>query len=193
MKRWNDKESVWCLSQKDKCISSSLDSIGLYISPVIAISIFIEQNNHFFVFINISYSQGWHWKFSFNMSGFPSRSLNLNNNLSSFKTCFDKVPIMDWIVVPPNSYVNLHTQCSYHQGEAFKKVCARLPLWLRWWKKKNCLQCRRPRFNPWVGKIPWRRAWQPTPVFLPGEPPWRLAGWQLACTHHVLGILLWLY
>ena len=24
-------------------------------------------------------------------------------------------------------------------------------------------------FSPWVGKIPWRRAWQPTPVFLPGE------------------------
>ena len=24
-------------------------------------------------------------------------------------------------------------------------------------------------FNPWVGRIPWRRAWQPTPVFLPGE------------------------
>ena len=32
-----------------------------------------------------------------------------------------------------------------------------------------CLQCRRPRFDPWVGKIPWRRAWQPTPVFLPGK------------------------
>ena len=26
-----------------------------------------------------------------------------------------------------------------------------------------------PRFHPWVGKIPWRREWQPTPVFLPGE------------------------
>ena len=26
--------------------------------------------------------------------------------------------------------------------------------------------------DPWVGKMPWRRAWQPTPVFLPGEPPW---------------------
>ena len=25
------------------------------------------------------------------------------------------------------------------------------------------------RFYPWVGKILWRRAWQPTPVFLPGE------------------------
>ena len=24
-------------------------------------------------------------------------------------------------------------------------------------------------FNPWVGKIPWTRKWQPTPVFLPGE------------------------
>ena len=32
-----------------------------------------------------------------------------------------------------------------------------------------CLQCGRPRFDPWVGKIPWRRKWQPTPVFLPGE------------------------
>ena len=27
----------------------------------------------------------------------------------------------------------------------------------------------RPRFNPWVWKIPWRRKWQPTPVFLPGQ------------------------
>ena len=31
------------------------------------------------------------------------------------------------------------------------------------------LQCRRPGFYPWVGKIPWERKWQPTPVFLPGE------------------------
>ena len=29
----------------------------------------------------------------------------------------------------------------------------------------------RPWFDPWVEKIPWRRAWQPTPVFLPGESP----------------------
>ena len=28
------------------------------------------------------------------------------------------------------------------------------------------------RFDPWVGKIPWRRERQPTPVFLPGESPW---------------------
>ena len=32
-----------------------------------------------------------------------------------------------------------------------------------------CLQCGRPGFNPWAGKMPWRRKWQPTAVFLPGE------------------------
>ena len=32
-----------------------------------------------------------------------------------------------------------------------------------------CLQCGRSGFDPWVRKIPWRRKWQPTPVFLPGE------------------------
>ena len=38
-------------------------------------------------------------------------------------------------------------------------------------KEPTC-QCRRPKrrgFYPWTGKIPWRRKWQPTPVFLPGE------------------------
>ena len=36
------------------------------------------------------------------------------------------------------------------------------------WKRIH-LQCRRCRFKPWVGKIPWRREWLPTPVVLPGE------------------------
>ena len=35
--------------------------------------------------------------------------------------------------------------------------------------KKNCLQCRRPGFDPWVLKIPWRRDGLPTSVSLPGE------------------------
>ena len=33
----------------------------------------------------------------------------------------------------------------------------------------QCGRCKRHKFDPWVGKISWRRAWQPTPVFLPGE------------------------
>ena len=35
--------------------------------------------------------------------------------------------------------------------------------------KESAYQCRRPGFDPWVGTIPWRGEWQPTPVFLPGE------------------------
>ena len=34
---------------------------------------------------------------------------------------------------------------------------------------KDHLQCRRSRFDPWVGKIPWRRERLPAPVFWPGE------------------------
>ena len=43
---------------------------------------------------------------------------------------------------------------------------------LRWSSdKESSCQCRRLKrrgCNPWVRKIPWKRAWQPTPVFLPG-------------------------
>ena len=62
-----------------------------------------------------------------------------------------------------------------------------LPRWLSKEMLKNgkesICQCRRGqrlRFDPWVRKIPWRRAWQPTPLFLPGESHgWRsLAGYS---------------
>ena len=40
-------------------------------------------------------------------------------------------------------------------------------LWLSW--QRIHLQCERPRFSLWVGKIPWRRERLPTPAFWPGE------------------------
>ena len=42
---------------------------------------------------------------------------------------------------------------------------------LSWWLsgKESTWQCRRCEFNPWVRKSPWRKNWQPTPVFLPGK------------------------
>ena len=40
-----------------------------------------------------------------------------------------------------------------------------LPLWLSWYR--ICLQCKRPGFDPWVGKIPWRQERLPTPIFWP--------------------------
>ena len=40
---------------------------------------------------------------------------------------------------------------------------------LPWWlPARTCLQCRRPGFSSWVGKIPYWKEWLPTPIFLPG-------------------------
>ena len=59
-------------------------------------------------------------------------------------------------------------------------------LGLPWWLTGNYLptmqetacQCWRSGFDPWVEKIPWRRKWHPTLVFLPGK----FHGWRsLAC------------
>ena len=63
--------------------------------------------------------------------------------------------------------------------------------WLSWWKnrcslrpeasgqsfpggsdRRVCLQCGRPWFDSWVGKMFWRKKWQPSPVFLPEKIPW---------------------
>ena len=33
----------------------------------------------------------------------------------------------------------------------------------------QCRKCKRRGFSPWMGKIPWRRAWQLIPVFFPGD------------------------
>ena len=35
--------------------------------------------------------------------------------------------------------------------------------------KESAFQCRRCGLDPWLRKIPWRRKWQPTPLFLPGK------------------------
>ena len=66
-------------------------------------------------------------------------------------------------------------------------------------------QCRRHEFSPWVGKIPWRRKWQPTPVFLPGKlrgqrslagySPWGckeldMTEWAHTSTHLVHNLVL---
>ena len=56
-------------------------------------------------------------------------------------------------------------------------------------KEPDC-QCRRHKrcgFNPWVGKIPWRRAWQLTPVFLPGKLHGQRTWW--AIVHRVTNSL----
>ena len=70
---------------------------------------------------------------------------------------------------------------NFSRGEIIE-INTRIVIWLRYiytteelglpqWRsgKKFTCQYRRCRFDPWVEKIPWKRAWQPTSVFLPGE------------------------
>jgi len=66
----------------------------------------------------------------------------------------------------------------------------------RWYSGKEfagqCRRYKRIRFDPWVGKIPWRRKWQPTPLFLPGKfnGHWSLTGyrsWSHRRVEHNLG------
>ena len=51
----------------------------------------------------------------------------------------------------------------------------------------QCKRRKRSRLDPRVGKIPWRRAWQPTPVFLPGDPMDTGAWWLQSIGPHRVG------
>ena len=65
-----------------------------------------------------------------------------------------------------------------------------------WWLRRQSvsLQCSRPRFNPWVGKIPWRRKWQPTPVLLPRKfHGWRSLVGYSPWGHKELDMTEWLH
>ena len=65
----------------------------------------------------------------------------------------------------PHSGLALFKDCAYNSPTPHCNNALRLPWWLS--GKESACQCRRCGFNPWVGKMPWRRKWLPTPVFLP--------------------------
>ena len=60
-------------------------------------------------------------------------------------------------VNPEKSFVFLYTNMGLPGGTSGEKPACQYR------------RCKRPRLDPWIGKTPWRRAWQPTPVFLPGD------------------------
>ena len=53
------------------------------------------------------------------------------------------------------------------RGLQTEEIACKCQTWLR--QSSVCLRCRRPRFDPWVWKIPWRRKWQSALVLLPGK------------------------
>ena len=65
-------------------------------------------------------------------------------------------------------WLRFHLQCRKY-GFAVQGT-KKLPKWHSGKESAcQCKRCRRFGFNPWVGKIPWRRQWHPTPVLLPGK------------------------
>ena len=71
-------------------------------------------------------------------------------SLVGVNVCFTQKKSLDFFFFPP--LLNLQ------KG---------LPMWLS--GKESPCQCKRHRFETWVGKIPWNRKWQPTLVLLPGR------------------------
>ena len=63
-----------------------------------------------------------------------------------------------WVPLPPFLWLVMFWPHNLGSG---------LPGWFS--GKESTCKYRRHRFNPWIGKTPWRRKWQPTPVFLPWE------------------------
>ena len=78
-----------------------------------------------------------------------------------------------------------HPDDLLEKGTATHSSILGLPLWLNW--ERIHLQCRRPGFNPWAGKNPWRRERLPTPVFL--GLPCGSAGKESSRNEGVLSIL----
>ncbi|XDA85452.1 hypothetical protein R6Z07F_015228 [Ovis aries] len=72
---------------------------------------------------------------------------------------------LSWPAFHPSSERSLEAGSSWVYGPLF--FSSGLPWWLS--GKEAACQGRRHRFDPWIGKIPWRRKWQPTPAFSPGK------------------------
>ena len=94
-----------------------------------------------------------------------------------------------------------------HSDEATTYKCGHL--WSSWGcpggagGKESTCQCRRHRFDPWIGKMPWSRKWQSTPGFLPGKfqgqrslvgySSWGRKSWTQQSTHmHTTLLEKWL-
>ena len=80
-----------------------------------------------------------------------------------------KVFTMKMIALLPNITLSTTVSPSPSWLEKSSPVTGenRLSRWLS--GKESACQYRRSRLSPWVGKIPWKRKWQLTPVFLPGK------------------------
>ena len=104
--------------------------------------------------------------FSVLLAGRPHNKTFLKNQCHNIDFCAYRT-VRPCSVTYLQSFHSLHWIQIYTQDFCDLRVLPGFPWWLRW--ESICLQCWRPGFDPWVGKILWRRKWQPTPVLLPGK------------------------
>ena len=114
-----------------------------------------------------------HWQADFFTTEPPGKP-NTPLGWTCFRHTVHKIPrrypkYPNQIKFSTSTLVQLH----FLNSEPYIKPCEIFLDPGRWLSGKEsacqCRICRRPGFDPWVEKIPWRRKWQPTPVFLPGE------------------------
>ena len=95
------------------------------------------------------------------------------------KLWFRKIVTQAFVEKTPNTlFLHKRRKIILYDQNVWKEVCIvlskeslRRPSGLSWWLsgKESACHCRKHKFDSWVRKIPWRRKWQPTPVFLPGK------------------------
>ena len=111
-------------------------------------------------------------RFSLSLGIAPALRGSKCSSTFTFSTLFSLfslygIPIR-WVLVPLMLSQKVLKLFSF-----FKKMCFiiyfmfKLPWWFN--DEELACQCRRCGFNPWVRTVPWKREWQPTPGFLPGE------------------------
>ena len=142
--------------------------------------------------------------------GWPFQCIQSGPLISQWRSCTDRVrtPLSEFphpgcdssgAQMPDNlsliyvACLLLHSSACWGGSDGNKKgrfgecyyVFPWLPGWLSRWRIH--LRCRRHRkrgFDPWFRKIPWKRKWQPTPVFLPEKNPMDRGAWW-ATVHRV--------
>ena len=96
---------------------------------------------------------------------FPIFHLSFYSTFWEISSAFASNPPVEFFI---SAILVLISKGSFLFSECFLFIWSH---YLLWWLsgKESATQCKRSGFDPWVRKIPWRRKWQSTPVFLPGE------------------------
>ena len=122
------------------------DMVSLRITCNILLKIFDVQNNC----IQLIYTTWWIWRQVSFQEGFPGSSAGQESACNA-----EDPSLIPGLGSSPGEGIGYWLQYSW------ASLLAQMV--------KNLSAMQETGFDPWVGTIPWRRAWQPTPVFLPGE------------------------